>query len=346
MKRRFPFICLAAASVIPLVSACTDGGSIQASGNGCAAGTGTVAGSVVDYQVVAVGDPGNAADTTSFGSVAYRFSIGKYNVSIGQYTAFLNAVARTDTYGLYHPSMGTDLNIAGITRSGAAGSYLYTAMNNGGDSSNRPISYVTWFCAARFANWMANGQPVGAQTSGTTEDGAYALHGIVRGFAVAKNTCNPNTGQTITFWLPTESEWYKAAYFSANHNNSGQPGYYLFATQSSATPGNVIGASPNQLNVIVNLNFSVTQNPTLLSSQNYLTDGGAYSGSASYYGTFDQNGPLYQWNDLDGTPFPYRGIRGSFWFAGTQAAEAINFAAVTPEHAGNDVGFRLASIAR
>lgn len=345
MTRRFPFAVLAAGLWFASFSACSDGGSVAAS-DLCFGGVGTVSGSLVNYQVVPVGDPGNPADITSFGSVAYRFSIGKYNVTIGQYAAFLNAVAKTDTYGLYHPSMGTDLNIAGITRTGVSGNYLYTVMNNGGDSSNRPIAYVTWFHAARFANWMANGQPEGAQATGTTENGAYALNGRVTGFAVAKNTCNPNTGQTCTFWLPTENEWYKAAYFSANVNNSGQPGYYLFATQSSATPGNAVGAAPNQMNVIINLNFSLTQNPNLFPGQNYLTDVGAFSGSVSYYGTFDQNGPLYQWNDLDGSPYPYRGIRGSFWFAGSQAAEAINFAAVTPEHAGNDVGFRLASIER
>ena len=48
-------------------------------------------------------------------------AIGKYDVTVGQYTAFLNAVAATDTYGLYNPSMATDLNIAGIARVASSG---------------------------------------------------------------------------------------------------------------------------------------------------------------------------------------------------------------------------------
>lgn len=73
----------------------------------------------VTIDTVPVGDVGNANDSGNlYGGVAYGYSIGKYEVTVGQYTAFLNAVAATDTYGLYNPSMATDLNIAGIARPG------------------------------------------------------------------------------------------------------------------------------------------------------------------------------------------------------------------------------------
>lgn len=325
---------------------CGENGVSNSVSSVCPQGNGVVSGKLITYPTVSVGDPGNSNDANQFGAVSYKFNMGKFNVTIAQYAAFLNAVAKADVYELYHPRMGEDMNVAGIQRSGKPGSYLYTVLNNGGDSSNRPIAYVTWFDAARFANWMANGQPEGLQEASTTEDGAYSLRGILSGSAVGKNVCNPNTGQTITFWIPTENEWYKAAYYTNNYESTSKPGYYLYATQSNTAPGNIVGSSPNQMNVIVGVNFSVTQNATLYATQNYLTDVGAYTGSPSYYGTFDQNGGLYQWNDLDGKPFPYRGVRGSFWFAGAQAAQSINFAAVTPEHAGNDIGFRLSSISK
>ena len=41
---------------------------------------------------VTVGDPGNVADTNGFGSVPYAYQMGTYDVTLGQYTAFLNAV--------------------------------------------------------------------------------------------------------------------------------------------------------------------------------------------------------------------------------------------------------------
>ena len=116
-------------------------------------------------------------------------------------------MAATDTYSLYHTSMGTNLNVAGISRTGSSGSYTYSVINNGGDSSNRPITFVKWWDAARFANWLANGQPTGAQTNTTTENGACNVNGLTSGSAPGKNVTNPNTSAAPTFYIPTENEW-------------------------------------------------------------------------------------------------------------------------------------------
>lgn len=105
----------------------------------------------VTIDMVTVGNPGNANDTTGYGAVAYEYRMGKYEVTIGQYTTFLNAVAQTDTYALYNANMGANSNVTGIARTGSPGTYSYTVINNGGDSSNRPITYVSWFDAARFS---------------------------------------------------------------------------------------------------------------------------------------------------------------------------------------------------
>ncbi|MSR26791.1 MAG: PEP-CTERM sorting domain-containing protein, partial [Planctomycetaceae bacterium] len=126
----------------------------------------------VSIDMVTVGNAGNTNDTGLIGAVAYDYQIGKYDVTIGQYTAFLNAVAATDTYSLYNSSMGTDGNIKGISRTGGSDSYTYSVLG----SANRPITYVSWWDSARFSNWMANGQPTGAQTSTTTENGAYNVN--------------------------------------------------------------------------------------------------------------------------------------------------------------------------
>ena len=79
-------------------------------------------------------------------------------------------------------------------------------------------------------------------------------------------------------------------------------------------------------------------------SQNYLTDVGAFSGSGSFYGTFDQSGNVFQWNDLDGTPGSYRGLRGSGWYGDlsyrlSSSSRNEYFA----ELEFDTVGFRLAS---
>ena len=299
----------------------------------------------ITYQQVTVGNAGNTNDTRDgagtfgFGAVTYDYQIGKYDVTIGQYTAFLNAVAATDTNSLYNSSMGTDLNIAGISRTGGSGSYSYSVIG----SANRPITYVSWWDSARFANWMANGQPTGAQTSTTTENGAYNVNGATSGDAVTKNAVNPNTGAAPTFFIPNQNEWYKAAYYSPNYGGVGVPGYYAYATQSNTAPGNVVGILANQANYNNGV-YSVTQSGSYSGSQNYLTDVGAFTNSGSSYGTFDQSGNVYQWNDLDGTPGSSRGLRGGFWNYGVAFDVSSSFSnSLDPSLEGYLIGFRLAS---
>src|SRR5262245_44176206 len=85
----------------------------------------------ITIETVRIGDVGNPNDPTTgnlYGGVSYAYSIGKYEVTVGQYTAFLNAVAATDTYFLYNPGMAAYLNEAGIARMGSSGSYTYSVI--------------------------------------------------------------------------------------------------------------------------------------------------------------------------------------------------------------------------
>jgi len=298
------------------------------------------------YSLVQVDHPGNAADTTGYGAVASTYSIGTYEVTIGQYSDFLNAVADTDVYGLYNPSMATALNSAGISRTGGSGAYVYAPINNAGDSTNRPATFVSWFDVARFANWMSNGRPTGAQSATTTEDGAYTLNGVTTGATVSRNAINPNTTEAPTFSIPTENQWYKAAYYSPLLN-AGAGGYYLYATQSNTGPGNTIGSTPNQVNYIndydLSNTYSVTRAVAINVLQNYLTDVGYFRGSPSYYGAYDLNGNVYNWNDLDGTARTVRGLRGGFWFSGPPSIQRLTFAQAGAGREANDTGIRLAA---
>jgi formylglycine-generating enzyme required for sulfatase activity len=207
----------------------------------------------------------------------------------------------------------------------------------GQTGANRPITYVSWFDAARFANWMANGQG-----SGSTENGAYDLTTAPAGTAPAKNLINPSTGAAPTFYVPTENEWYKAAYYSPTLN-SGSGGYYAYATQSDEVPGNVVGSAANQANYNNGV-YSVTQSSNNDGSLNYLTDVGAFTNSGSFYGTFDQSGNVNQWNDLDGNGGGSPEVRGGSWLYSDASYESSSFS--SPYAASNEsmtVGFRLAS---
>lgn len=58
----------------------------------------------ITIDLINIGNPGNPDDFTGYGGVSYGYAIGKYEVTLTQYTAFLNAVAKTDTYNLYNPT--------------------------------------------------------------------------------------------------------------------------------------------------------------------------------------------------------------------------------------------------
>ncbi len=303
----------------------------------------------ITIETVTVGDPGNPNDpSTGHGSVAYQYQIGKYEVTAGQYTAFLNAVAATDTYGLYSPSMATDLNVACIAQSGTSGSFTYSTIG----SPNHPVSYVSWGDAARFSNWLYNGQPTGAQGAGTTETGAYTLNGAVTAPALLAVTRNPVSG----WYLPNDNEWYKAAYYQPAAKGGDVDSYWKFPTKSNAVPlsdkppGDTIDNTR-----VANFFFddgvangfddgyAVTGSTVKSTTQNYLTDVGAYTSSPSYYGTFDQGGNLYEWNETVISSGTQRVLRGGFWDDTSSFGLAATYStAGTPSLEFNSRGFRVA----
>ena len=299
----------------------------------------------VTIEMVTVGNPGNDTDTSGrpntagFGRVDYSYQIGKYDVTIGQYTAFLNAADPNgeNSNGIWNSQMQSNLNIAGISYNAEAAAGLkYAVIGPSGTAygqtgANRPITYVSWFDAARFANWMTNGQG-----AGSTETGAYDLATAAPGVAPAKTP-------GAAFYIPNENEWYKAAYYSPNYGGVDVPGYYAYATQSNDAPGNIISSGNNQANWNTGAGYSVTQS-SYDGNQNYLTDVGAFSGSGSFYGTFDQSGNVYQWNDLDGAAGSSRGRRGGDWGGSNPfyLSSSGSFSDAPSDEYG-DIGFRLAS---
>ena len=277
----------------------------------------------VRIEMVTVGDPGNAPSPQGFGAVPYTFRIGVYEVTIGQYTEFLNAVAAKDPYGLYNTMMDTTANVAGIERSGASGSHRYSVIG----SALRPITYVSWWDAARFCNWLHNGQG-----SGGTEQGAYPLAGAVEGIP-------PKASPDAKFTIPTEAEWFKAAYYKGGSLNAG---YWTYATQSDEPPGNQLESGSHQANYRARGLFCLTQSAHHSEDALYLTDVGAFSGSSSAYGTFDQQGNVQEWNDLTGLSEPARGLRGGSWYQGLFFLNHRN-AASTPTYENSNTGFRVVS---
>jgi formylglycine-generating enzyme required for sulfatase activity len=255
------------------------------------------AGARVAIQWVTVGDPGNAADDTGLGAVAYIYQVGKYEVTNAQYTEFLNAVAVTDPNGLY--SVYMDLGFAaGIRRSGSPGSYTYSVKPGMG---SKPVTYASFWDVLRFANWLHNGQPTGAQNNSTTEDGAYTMTPE----GIEANSITRNARASI--FLTSEDEWYKAAYYDAVSKS-----YFDYP---AGTNVQTTCAMPSAAANTANCGEEVVGT---------VTDVGAYTGSASPAGTFDQGGNVWEWNEaiIIDPYFGGRGVQGGSYQIDAYALEA------------------------
>lgn len=280
--------------------------------------------SAYDYgSFVRVENSGNLTDG-SYGDVNYNYRIGKFEVTNDEYVEFLNAVARDDhdtsntthyisgfDRGLYEPLMETELPNNGISRNAVFPDYYYASLRG---MNKKPVVFISYINAARYANWLHNGKPVSNRyktcsiVNGTPTTVTLTNHGFANGdlitfncidgssfgggtltrnttFKVAGKTDNTfqvkteaNADVTFTgtgtfyvrklfnkvlyidngaytlavnettakqketnarYWIPTENEWYKAAYYDPTKNGTGSPGYWAYPTRSDTMPSGV-----------------------------------------------------------------------------------------------------------
>lgn len=257
-------------------------------------------------ETVPVGNPGNAADSTGFGAVPYKFAIGKFEVTNADYCDFLNAVAKDDPHHLYDGRMnGGPEDWGGIARDGGAGSYTYSVREG---YAKKPVNYVTVASCARYANWLSNGQG-----KGDTETGPYTINGhdvkTPDHAALAK-------GDKPKWVIASENEWYKAAYYDPS--KSGGAGYWAFP-----------GKSDTALAANINTNAP--------------SEGGHHKDVVGPYGTFDQGGNVWEYNDnFDGEKWGLRG--GSFYINDNDGYQAATTRYDVLSAKWPNYGFRIVQI--
>jgi len=201
-------------------------------------------------EFVNVSDASNQPDSdTGLGVVSYNYSIMKYTVTNQEYVEFLNSIdpEGTNSRKTYHIGMTygiIDQNSYSIlTNSSKPGGIDFISTNGNGNKykvklnmANKPAIYVSWYSAARFANWLHN--RVDNPDSIETETGAYNLNGIY--YNGSSNP--PEANFEARYRIPTENEWYKAAYYSPIKNV-----YHKYAMQNNNIPSKVFTAMSYQL---------------------------------------------------------------------------------------------------
>jgi formylglycine-generating enzyme required for sulfatase activity len=261
---------------------------------------------------VTIGNPGNAADTTGdpnpVGSVGYTYRMGVHEVSRGMIEAY-NALGGGPTLPLIDM---TDYNA------------------NGPD---KPITSISWNGAARFVNWLNTSKGYSAAykfTTGGANDNIVLWGSGDAGY----NPANPFRNANAYYFLPSEDEWYKAAYYDPDAN-AGSGGYWDYATGSDTAPTAVAGGTSQSTAV-----YDLQTGPADV----------ANAGGLSPYGTMAQNGNVWEWIESahDGSndsSVESRTARGSdFLYSDTSYLSASFRYYAIPPHEVAVLGFRVASV--
>ena len=247
-----------------------------------------------------IGSAGNAPDTTGYGAVPYEYRIGINEISQDQ-----------------------------IDRATASGMANVTA---GIWTGNKPAAYISWYEAAAFVNWLNTS--TGKQAAyNLTFSGSWSMSLWSSADAWKLGGENLYRHKEAFYFLPSENEWYKAAYYNSSGTN-----YFDYPTGSDLAPIAVT---------------SGTDAGTAVYDYPMINDvaGTDVAGGLSPYGTMAQGGNVWEWNEtawsgVNSSSSDERAIRGAdrganeFWLRSSTrpgggldpALEAVN------------VGFRVASV--
>jgi len=141
---------------------------------------------------------------------------------------------------------------------------------------------------------------------------------------------NPYRHKDAEYFLTSENEWYKAAYY-----NPGGSNYFLYPTASSSVP-TAVASGTNAETVVYN---NVAAVPAIVDS----------AGGLSLYGTMGQGGNVFEWNEsaLDGTnssSSENRAISGGEWANAAGPLRSSSRYNSDPTTEQNLIGFRVASV--
>jgi formylglycine-generating enzyme len=248
-----------------------------------------------------IGNAGNISDSTGYGAVPYSYRMGRYEITGDQVT---DAIA----LGL------TNVSVGGF----------------GG-----PAISISWFGAAAFVNWLNTSSGYQAAYN-LTYSGGWSISPWASSDAWQLGGQNLFRHQDAHYFLPSENEWYKAAY----HKNDGDSGnYWDYPTASDSTPAN-----------ITNILGSVAPNTARFGN----SLGAVFvpveaAGGESPYGTRGQGGNASEFlesafdgtNDAASETVTWRGGSKS---EGSQFMLSSERYEVTMNLSSADRGFRVASV--
>ena len=249
---------------------------------------------------VPIGNAGNAADTTGYGAVTYSYRMGKYEI-------FQEAITKATASGMSNVTAGAWMG-------------------------SQPAADVSWYEAAAFVNWLniSTGKTAAYNLTFTTNWSMILWNSEEAWTAGGENLYR---NKNAYYFLPSENEWYKAAYY-----NPAGSDYFPYPTGSSTAPLPVTSGTQ--------LNSAVYRQPTNQS----LPAEVIAAGGLSPYATMGQGGNIWEWTETalsgdNNSATNVRTIRGGGWTSlEGQLSSSFRSTNGLPDGDRPWVGFRVASI--
>jgi formylglycine-generating enzyme required for sulfatase activity len=254
---------------------------------------------------------GSTNPTSDYGIVPNDYRMGTYEVSNAQWDRFKSAygaVTGTPSYAYYYDPSYTGENV--------------------------PTNCVSWYEAAQFVNYLntSTGHQAAYKFTGTQGQSDYTLS-VWQSGDVGYSASNPYRNSNAFYFLPTENEWVKAAYWNGTSLQT-----YATKAGQSLFQGNGMNGGWNYYN-----NGFVT---------NPYGPWATTSGSQELNGTYNMMGNICEWMESPYDIGSYlsgsnRGLRGGLYDSSGDLLASSFRAYYDPAgaYAGSpDIGFRVASV--
>ena len=261
---------------------------------------------------VEIGNAGNTADTNGYGAVSYPYRMGTYEVS-------------------------QDL----IEKATANGMANVTA---GWWSGMMPAADITWYEAAAFVNWLNTSK--GHQAAyNLTYSGGWSMSLWTSEQAWQTGGENLYRHKDAYYFLPSENEWYKSAFYDPN--KAGGAGYYAYATGEIVDPDHFWPTPVSWDTAPGTAVYGYTGIPEVEPADVNL------AGGLSPYGTMGQSGNVWEWNESaanqpNDSPTEYRTVRGGYYgdtiTTDYNLSSSFRYQFGAPSDESGTFGFRIASV--
>jgi formylglycine-generating enzyme required for sulfatase activity len=256
-------------------------------------------GFTIDF--VNAGNAGNAANNTFFpgyGAVAYAYRIGKYEIP-------QKAITKASFSGMANVTAGAFTN-------------------------NQPAANINWYEAAAFVNFLNTNSGKTAAYNLSWSEPAWSMALWSSEQAWTAGGTNLYRNKDAFYFLPSENEWYKAAYFNPSGGN-----YFDYPTGSDTAP-TPVASGTNAGTAVYN---SVASVPAIVDS----------AGGLSPYGTMGQGGNVFEWSEsaFDGSntrSSENRTILGGCAWNPAQDLSSSSRSSFDPSREDGIIGFRVASV--